>query len=359
MKKNIAILPGDGIGQEIMPHAVKALHVIAEKYNHHFEFHEVEVGGAAFEKYGSHFPEQTKKICEQADAVLFGSVGGPVSEAHLPKWKNCERNSILALRKTLNLSMNLRPASVYPALAASCPLKDHVIKNGIDLLIVRELLGDIYFGEHKRWHQDNISFASDVAEYNEKQISSIAHRAFQLAKLRRGKLTSVDKANVLETSKLWREVVSHIALDYPDVIFENMLVDNCAMQLVIDPAQFDVILTANLFGDILSDLAAALPGSLGLMPSASLNENGFGLYEPSGGSAPDIAGKNKANPIGQILSAALLLRYSFGFYEEADAIEMAVQGALRSHYRTADIYHEGLQLVTTEQMASAIIERIL
>jgi 3-isopropylmalate dehydrogenase len=358
MKKIITVLAGDGIGQEVMPQAIKVLNTIAKKFNHSFVMKEADIGGSAYEKHGTHFPEATKRLVQNADAVLFGSVGGPVYEAHLPKWKNCERNSILALRKTLELCSNLRPAQIYPELQAHCPLKDHLIQQGINILIVRELVGDIYFGEHKQWQHEGKRYASDVAEYNEEQIAAVAHQGFQLARGRSKKLTSVDKANVLDTSKLWREIVTEIAIKYSDVTLEHMLVDNCAMQLILNPAQFDVILTANLFGDILSDAAAALPGSLGLMPSASLNATKFGLYEPSGGSAPDIAGKNIANPIAQILSVAMMLRYSFDLFAEAILIEDAVRKALKQGFRTQDIHVEGTQLLGTEEMTHVIINYI-
>lgn len=358
MQKTIAVLAGDGIGQEVMPQAIKILKAIANQYHHHFHLQEGYIGGAAYDKFGAHFPEETKLLCERADAVLFGSVGGPTQESQQPKWKNCEKNSILALRKTFELQANIRPAKVYSELAAICPLKENLIANGLEFVIVRELVGDIYFGEHRQWVQDNIRYASDVAEYNEEQIAAVANFAFQLAKNRGKKLTSVDKANVLDTSKLWREVVSEIAKEYPTVQLEHMLVDNCAMQLFLNPKQFDVILTANLFGDILSDAAAALPGSLGLMPSASLNKKGFGLYEPSGGSAPDIAGKNIANPIAQILSVALMLRYSFELHQEADIIEKAVSKALQAGFRTKDIAKPGEPYVGTNEMTEAI-EKVL
>lgn len=355
MHKKIAVLAGDGIGQEIMPQAIRVLNKIAEKFNHKFVIQEGDIGGEAYEKYGTHFPEATQQLCRTADAVLFGSVGGPLHDAHLPKWKNCEKNSILALRKLLKLNINIRPIHIYSQLMSISPLKENLLAKDVDILILRELIGDIYFGEHKQWTENGIRFASDVAEYNEQQISSIAHRGFQFAQQRKKQLTSVDKANVLDTSKLWREIVSEIASQYPDVKVEHMLIDNCAMQLFINPAQFDVILTSNLFGDILSDAAAALPGSLGLIPSASLNENGFGLYEPSGGSAPDIAGKNIANPIAQILSVAMMLRYSFELHHEAKAIEEAVQKTLNAGFRTKDIYNEGSQLVNTQQMTDEIL----
>lgn len=358
MKKKIAVLAGDGIGQEVMPQALKVLDAIAKKFKHSFIIKHGDIGGAAFEKQGSHFPDETKKLCQQSDAVLFGSVGGPAHEAHLPKWKNCEKNSILALRQTCQLNANLRPAKIYPDLVDICPLKENLINNGVDILIVRELIGDIYFGEHKQWLKDGKRYAMDVAEYNEHQIESVAHRAFQFAQKRRKKLTSVDKMNVLDTSKLWRNIVSEISSQYPDVKLEHMLVDNCAMQLFINPTQFDVIVTGNLFGDILSDAAAALPGSLGLMPSASLNESSFGLYEPSGGSAPDIVGKNCANPIAQILSVAMMLQYSFALFNEAATIEFAVQKTLHQGFRTRDIYTAGKYLANTEEITKVIIENI-
>lgn len=359
MEKMIAVLAGDGIGQEIMPQALRALNVIEEKFDHDFHINTGYIGGEAYEKFGTHFPDETKMICEKSDAILFGSVGGPISESDQEKWKNCERNSILALRKVAKLNANFRPIRVYPELSALSPLKESFIQKGLNILIVRELIGDIYFGEHKQWSENDIRFASDVAEYNEEQIRSISHVAFKQAQNRRKKLCSVDKANVLETSKLWRDIVNEVSKNYPDVKVEHMLVDNCAMQIFLNPAQFDVILTSNLFGDILSDAAAALPGSLGLIPSASLNPSGFGLYEPAGGSAPDIAGKNIANPIAQILSAAMLLRYSFNLEREASDIENAVQKALQDGFRSRDIYTEGTKLVRTEQMADAIISNII
>lgn len=340
MKKTIAVLAGDGIGQEVVPQAIRVLAAIAKKFNHTFIFEAGDVGGAAFEKHHSHFPDSTRKLCQQADAILFGSVGGPVSESHLQKWQNCERNSILALRKALNLQVNIRPIQA---------------KNNIDFIVLRELLGDIYFGEHRREIKNNKRVASDVAEYNEDQIAAIAHRGFQFARARHKKVTSVDKANVLETSKLWREVVSEIAKEYSDIQLEHMLIDNCTMQIILNPAQFDVILTSNLFGDILSDEAAALVGSLGLIPSASLNASNKGLYEPAGGSAPDIAGKNIANPIAQILSSALLLRYSFALEQEASTIENAVQKALQAGFKTKDICIGKDLAVTTDAMTTAIL----
>ena len=355
MQKKIAVLAGDGIGPEVMSQALKVLTKISEKFGHKFEFAEALVGGSAWDKFGKHLPEETIEICKSADAILFGSVGGPVPLQHLDKWKTCERDSILALRKTFGFFANLRPTIVVKALISLSPLRPEFIKDGIDLLIVRELAGDIYFGEHKRFLINNKRHATDLAEYNEDQIRAVAKVAFELAKTRHKKVTSVDKANVLDTSKLWREVVSEVAKDFPEIELEHMLVDNCAIQLVKNPAQFDVILTSNMFGDILSDQASAIPGTLGLSPSASLsamtfNNSGslFGLYEPSGGSAQDIAGKNLANPAAQILSAAMMLRTSFGLIEEAKIIELAVSSTIEAGYLTRDMSNSDSYLSTTE-----------
>jgi 3-isopropylmalate dehydrogenase len=356
--KTIAVLAGDGIGPEVMQSALAVLTKVGTVYNREFRFTPALVGGAAFEVHGSHFPDQTRLVCESADAILFGSVGGPVSEGHLPKWRGCETNSILALRKTFQLSANFRPARVYKELPGSCPLRDEITSSGVDLVIVRELQGDVYFGEHTFFSQNGKRCARDSGEYSEEQIAPVARLAFEAARKRRKRLTSVDKANVLHTSKLWREVVREISEEYPDVTFDEMLVDNCALQLVKDPGQFDVLVTSNLFGDILSDLAAALPGSLGLTPSASLASNGFGLYEPSGGSAPDIAGRGIANPIAQILSAAMMLQLSFSWLEEAAAIERAVQETLMAGYRTRDIAQTGEAAISNTEITSKIIERI-
>lgn len=358
MIKTIAILPGDGIGPEVMNQTIRILHRIEEKYEHQFQLIEAHVGGSAYEKYGSHFPESTKQICKNSDAILFGSVGGPISESHLLKWKDCEKNSILALRKTFQFSSNIRPAKVYSELKDICPLKDSIIGAGIDIVIVRELLGDIYFGEHRTYIENQLRKAIDISEYNENQIAIVAHQSFKLARLRKYKVTSVDKANVLDTSKLWRTVLTEVGEHYPDVTLEHMLVDNCAMQFFINPTQFDVIVTANLFGDILSDAAAAFPGSLGLMPSASFNEQGFGLYEPSGGSAPNIAGKNIANPIAQMMSLAMLFRQSFELIEEAKSIENAIQKTLQAGFRTKDICSKEKNHISTEQITDKILSFI-
>lgn len=358
MNKKIAVLPGDGIGPEIMAQALRVLDLIGRKFNHSFIYKEGLVGGMAWEATGEHFPDSTRDLCQECDAILFGSVGGPIEEAGHEKWKNCEVNSILAMRKTFQFNANFRPARVYTPLRDICPLKDEVIGDGVDLLILRELVGDIYFGEHKRFQKNNRRHASDLAEYNEDQIASIAHIGFQAAQKRSKRLTSVDKANVLHTSKLWREVVREVSSDYPDIEYSDMLVDNCAMQIIRNPGQFDVLLTSNLFGDILSDAAAVLPGSLGLTPSASLNQENFGLYEPSGGSAPDIAGKGCANPVAQILSAAMLLRFSFGLQEEAQTIENAVFQTFSDGVRTGDIQSPGKPAVSTEEFTDHLLKLI-
>ncbi len=338
MQRTIAVLPGDGIGREVMREAVRVVKYVADKFGHQFKMTEGYAGGAAYEKYGSHLPKETLDLCQESDAILFGSVGGPISEMNEPKWKDCERNSILTLRKQFKFAVNLRPAKVYPGMASISPIRADIVAKGVDMLIVRELLGDAYFGRHEEGVRDGVRFAQDESEYTEDQVRNAAHAGFKSARLRRKKLTSVDKANVLTASRLWRTVVKEVSSEYPDVELEDMLVDNCAMQLIKDPSQFDVIVTSNMFGDILSDASAALPGSLGLCASASLTDSGFGLFEPPGGSAQDIAGKGVANPIAQILSAALLLRYSFGLETEAQAIEEAVERSLQAGYRTSDIY---------------------
>ncbi len=354
----IAVLAGDGIGPEVMSEALRVLESVGKCFGHTFEFEHGLVGGAAYERYQNHFPDETRDICVRNGAVLFGSVGGPVAAADLPKWKDCERNSILAIRKAFQFNANFRPVRVFPGMQTISPLKQEIVGRGVDLLFVRELLGDIYFGEHRTETMDGSRVATDVAVYTEEQIASVAHIAFKAAMVRRKRVTSVDKANVLDTSKLWRTVVREVAKDYPEVELNDMLVDNCAMQLIANPSQFDVVLTANLFGDILSDAGAVLPGSLGLLPSASFNESGFGLYEPSGGSAPDIAGTGTANPVAQILSAALMLRYSFNLHAEAVSIENAAEQAVRDGYRTKDIAEDGRRAVGTSEIADAIIERI-
>lgn len=355
MEKQIAVLPGDGIGPEVMEQALRVLAAVGKKFGHIFHVSRGLVGGAAYDLHQTHFPSQTKELCRQSDAILFGSVGGPVSQMHLEKWKNCEASSILAIRKAFSFNANFRPVKLFPELSALCPLKKEVVDRGVDLLFIRELNGDLYFGEKKNYVRDGMRVASDAGEYTEQQIVSVANTAFLAARKRRKKVTSVDKANVLYMSKLWREVVHEVAENYADVELEDMLVDNCAMQLVRDPSHFDVILTSNMFGDILSDEGAVLAGSLGLLASASLNAEGFGLYEPPGGSAQDIAGKGVANPIAQILSAAMMLRFSFGLGAEADCIEHAVSEALKSGCRTKDIASGSEKIIGTAEMGDKIV----
>ncbi len=358
MKKDIAILAGDGIGPEVMMAALEILNAVADKFNHQFTTNEGLIGGAAFQRFQTHLPEETIAICKSADAILFGSVGGPIAEQQNPKWKNCEANSLLGLRKHFQFSVNYRPAKVYPALQDFCPLKNELIKDGCDLLIIRELVGDIYFGEHKFYQEGELRAASDLATYNENQIRIAIQAAFKAAKLRKQKVTSVDKANVLHTSKLWREIMEEEAQLHPEIKWEHQLVDNCAMQIVKNPAQFDVIVCPNLFGDILSDIAAVLPGSLGLTPSASINPEGFGMYEPSGGSAPDIAGLGIANPIAQILSVAMMLNFSFNLTQEAEAIENAVNQTLEAGFRTKDLTLVGQSSLSTTEITKEIISRL-
>lgn len=346
--KKIAVIPGDGIGPEIMAEAIKVLNHL----NLDFEYTEALIGGAAWDKYQDHFPDETKKIVNESDAILFGSVGGPLDKAEEPKWKNCERNSILSIRKYCNLNINLRPIKVYPQLAAKCVLRQEIVEEGIDILCVRELSGGIYFGEHKTEGDK----AWDVMEYDKETISKVTHAAFKAAQIRSKKLTSVDKANVLDCSRLWRKTVDEIAPYYPDVNYDHILVDNCAMQLMRRPFDFDVLLMPNMFGDILSDQASVLSGSIGMLPSASLNAEGFGLYEPSGGSAPDIAGMGIANPIAQILCAAMMLKYSFNMNSEHDRIVNAIDKTLSQGKFTGDLSKENP--ISTQQMGDAIISNL-
>ena len=357
----IAVLSGDGIGPEVMIEALRVLDAVASITGLKVETTEAQIGGAAWDKHGEHFPASTAEICRNSDAILFGSVGGPVSESKLDKWKGCEANSLLGIRKQFNFYANFRPIKLYPELVNSSPLKKEIIGDGVDLIIIRELVGDIYFGEHKIFVRElknggSERVATDVAEYTESQIRQIAHVGFKTAFSRNKKLTSVDKANVLSTSKLWREIVKEVSIEYPQVTLEDMLVDNCAMQLIINPRQFDVIVTSNMFGDILSDAAAVLPGSLGLLCSASMNKEGFGMFEPPGGSAPDIAGKGIANPTGQILSVAMMLRFSFGLEKEAQMIEAAVSKTFASGIRTKDIATG--KSSSTKEFATAVISNL-
>lgn len=354
---HIAVLPGDGIGPEVMKQAYKVLEVIRQKYQLAITTSEYDVGGAAIDVHGCPLPKETLEGCEKADAILFGSVGGP-KWSHLPPDAQPERGALLPLRKHFKLFANLRPARLYQGLEELCPLRADIASRGFDILCMRELTGGIYFGLPKgREGSGAQERAFDTEVYHRFEIDRIAKMGFEAARLRRKKVTSVDKANVLQTSILWREVVSQVAKDYPDVALEHMYIDNATMQLVKDPSQFDVILCSNLFGDILSDECAMITGSMGMLPSASLNEQGFGLYEPAGGSAPDIAGKNIANPAAQILSLALLVRYSLKRDDIANAIETAVNQALEKGYRTADLARN-VQPISTDEMGDIICKFI-
>lgn len=353
MNYKIAVIKGDGIGPEIVDEGIKVLKRIEEKYNHHFEFTEVLAGGIAIDKTGENLPVETLKVCKNSDAVILGSVGGPKWDS-LPGDKRPEK-ALLSLRKELNLYSNIRPAVMFDILKDACPLKPEIVKGGIDIVIVRELTGGIYFGKK---HTDG-DYACDCMEYSKYEIERIAHQAFKIAQSRNKFLTSVDKANVLETSRLWRKTVEEVAVNYPDVTLKHLYVDNAAMQLVINPKQFDVIVTENMFGDILSDEASMLTGSIGLLPSASLGDKNFGMYEPIHGSAPDIAGQNKANPIATILSVSMMLKYSFGLFDESINIENAVLKSLSQGYRTSDIWSLGKKQTSTKEMGDIISKNII
>ena len=360
MEYKIALIPGDGIGPEIVAEAQKVLDRVCEKYSHKFSYTEVLLGGASIDAHGVPLTEEAIAQAKASDAVLMGSIGGDAKTSPWYKLEPSKRPEagLLAIRKALNLFANLRPAYLYNELRDACPLRDEIIGDGFDMIIVRELTGGLYFGARKTTEENGVRTAVDTLSYNENEIRRIAIKAFEIARKRRNKVTSVDKANVLDSSRLWRSVVEDVAKDYPDVTLEHMLVDNCAMQLVRDPKQFDVILTENMFGDILSDEASMVTGSIGMLSSASLNETKLGLYEPSHGSAPDIAGQNKANPIATILSAAMMLRYSLDLDKEADAVETAVQKVLTAGYRTGDIMSEGCKLVGTKEMGDLIADAI-
>ena len=360
MEYKIALIPGDGIGPEIVAEAKKVLDRVCEKYSHKFSYTEVLLGGASIDAHGVPLTEEAIAQAKASDAVLMGSIGGDAKTSPWYKLEPSKRPEagLLAIRKALNLFPNLRPAYLYNELRDACPLRDEIIGDGFDMIIVRELTGGLYFGARKTTEENGVRTAVDTLSYNENEIRRIAIKAFEIARKRRNKVTSVDKANVLDSSRLWRSVVEDVAKDYPDVTLEHMLVDNCAMQLVRDPKQFDVILTENMFGDILSDEASMVTGSIGMLSSASLNETKLGLYEPSHGSAPDIAGQNKANPIATILSAAMMLRYSLDLDKEADAVETAVQKVLTAGYRTGDIMSEGCKLVGTKEMGDLIADAI-
>ncbi len=356
MRKKIAVLKGDGIGHEIVGEALKVLEVVAEKYGHHFAYNFLDIGGCAIDAHGTPLPQETIDGCLAADATLLGAVGGP-------KWDNLAgdkrpEKGLLGIRKAMNLYSNLRPAKLFNQLSDASPLRKEIVDAGIDFIVVRELTGGVYFGEHKTETVNGEKIATDVMPYTEKEIERIVRIGFETAMKRSKKLTSVDKANVLDTSRLWRTTAERVAKEYPEVEFANMLVDNCAMQIVKNPAQFDVIVTENMFGDILTDEASMITGSIGMIPSSSLGDGTNGLYEPIHGSAPDIAGQNKANPIGTILSAAMLLKYSFGLDEESAAIENAVNKVLEKGLRTGDSMSAGCTCLTCTEMGTAIAGEI-
>ena len=360
MESRITLIPGDGIGPEIVREAVKVLDSVADKYGHKFDYTKILMGGCSIDEYGVPLTDEAVATAKASDAVLLGAVGGNVGNS---KWYDVAPNlrpeaGLLKIRKELGLFANLRPAYLYDELKAACPLKEEIIGDGFDMVIMRELTGGLYFGNRYTKEIDGLETAVDTLTYNEEEIRRIAIKGFEIAMKRRKKVTSVDKANVLDSSRLWRKVVNEVAQDYPEVELEHMLVDNCAMQLVRDPKQFDVILTENMFGDILSDEASMVTGSIGMLSSASLKEGSFGLYEPSHGSAPDIAGQNIANPIATILSASMLLRYSFNMDEAADAVDHAVKQVLKDGYRTVDIMSEGMTKVGCKEMGTLIAERI-
>ena len=360
MKANITLINGDGIGPEIVREAKKVLEAVTQKYNHEFIYTDIDMGGCSIDKYGVPLTDEAIEIAKSGDAVLLGAVGGNVGNS---KWYDVAPNlrpeaGLLKIRKELGLFANLRPALLYKELADACPLKTEISKAGFDMVIVRELTGGLYFGERYTKETDGVRTAVDTLVYNENEIRRVAKVAFDIASKRRKKVISVDKANVLDSSRLWRNVVEEVANDYKDITLEHMLVDNAAMQLVMNPGQFDVVLTENMFGDILSDEASMITGSIGMLPSASLNESKLGLYEPSHGSAPDIAGKNIANPIATRLSAAMLLSYSLGLDKEAGDIENAVEKVLKDGFRTVDIYTEGMNKLSTSQMGDKIVEYI-
>ena len=360
MEFNVTLIPGDGIGPEIVREARKVLDRVAEKYGHRFTYKEVLMGGCSIDAYGVPLTDEALATAKASDAVLLGAVGGRVgvdSWYELPPNKRPEAG-LLAIRKGLELFANLRPAYLYSELKGACPLKEDVADKGFDMIIVRELTGGLYFGERSTKEVNGVVTAVDTLKYDENEIRRIAIKAFEIAMKRNKHIISVDKANVLDTSRLWRKIVAEVSKDYPEVKVEDMLVDNCAMQLVKDPAQFDVVLTENMFGDILSDEASMITGSIGMLSSASLGAGRLGLYEPSHGAAPDIAGQDKANPIATILSAAMMLRYSFDLDKEAAAVEAAVKSVISEGYRTVDIMADGMKQVSTTQMGDLIAGRV-
>ena len=360
MNYNVTVIPGDGIGPEIVREARKVLDQVGKVFGHSFDYTEILMGGCSIDAYGVPLTEEALETARKSDAVLLGAVGGDVGNS---RWYDVAPNlrpeaGLLAIRKGLGLFANIRPAYLYKELAEACPLKKEIIGDGFDMVIMRELTGGLYFGERHTEEVNGVVTATDTLTYNEEEIRRIAIKGFEIAMKRRKKLTSVDKANVLDSSRLWRKVVKEVAKDYPEVEVSDMLVDNCAMQLVMNPGQFDVVLTENMFGDILSDEASMITGSIGMLSSASLNESKFGLYEPSHGSAPDIAGKGIANPLATILSAAMMLRFSLDLDKEADAIESAVQSVLTEGYRTVDIMQDGMKQVGTAEMGDLIAGHI-
>ena len=356
MNKTIAVIRGDGIGPEIVNEAVGVLDTVAKKFGHTFTYQDAPMGGNAIDAFGVPLPEESLAVCLASDSVLLGAVGGP-------KWDdqpsaNRPERGLLKLRSALGLYTNVRPARMFSDLSASCPLRADIAARGIDFVVVRELIGGLYFGEHTTTEADGERKAVDVCSYTEHEVRRVARVAFDMARKRRGRVTSVDKANVLDTSRLWRKTVEEVGREYPDVELLHMYVDNAAMQLVRDPSQFDVIVTENLFGDILSDEASQITGSIGMIPSSSMGEGTRGLYEPIHGSAPDIAGQDKANPIGTILAAAMMLRYSFDMAEEAGAVEAAVDQTLKAGFRCGDIMGEGGRLLGCKEMGAEIRARI-
>ncbi|MBQ8533029.1 MAG: 3-isopropylmalate dehydrogenase [Clostridia bacterium] len=356
MNKKITVLPGDGIGPEIVNEAIKVLNKVADKYGHSFDYKYVDIGGCSIDKFGVPITDEGMEKCKNSDSVLLGAVGGP-------KWDNVDpsvrpEKALLAVRKELGLFANLRPTKLFPQLADASPLKQEIVGGGIDLLIVRELTGGVYFGSRKTEEVNGEMVATDIMPYSESEIERIGRVGFETAMKRGKKLASVDKANVLDTSRLWRKTMHKLSEEYPEVEYSDILVDNTAMQLIKNPTQFDVLVTENMFGDILSDEASMLTGSIGMMPSASLSSGTLGMYEPIHGSAPDIAGMNIANPLGTILSAAMMLRYSFDMSAEADAIEAAVNKVLDDGYRTGDIMQDGCNKVTCSEMGDLVAERI-
>lgn len=356
-KFKIAVIPGDGIGSDITTEAVKVMKKIAEKYKIKLNFTELKAGGAGIDAFGTALPVETLEECKKSDAVLLGAVGGPKWDV-LPGNQRPEKVALLGLRSALGLYANLRPVKVYNVLKSASPLKNEIIEDGVDLLVVRELIGGIYFGDRGRKVENGLNFAYDTEIYNVEQVKKIAHIAFKAAMKRRKKVTSVDKANILESSRFWREIVKEVAKDYPEVELNHLYVDNAAMQLVRKPSQFDVILTSNMFGDILSDEASMITGSIGMLASSSIREDNFGLYEPIHGSAPDIAGKNLADPIAQILSVAMLFEHSLNMPEAARDIENAVESVLNKGYRTSDIYEENTKKVGTKEMGALILAEL-